>query len=152
MFNQVHTAALTPQVPPICPNSPCCALLPIIDSLQNSSGPFAGRQCNGNVRKSVRLAFHDAIGFSKSNSSRYACPLLPLQEEAHDPSTHSGGGADGSIMIFKNIELQNDANTNLSDIIGVLENTLSQYRSRNTGVDVSPGDMWVLIHSATVQF
>ena len=61
---------------------------------------------------------------------------------------HSGGGADGSIMIFKNIELQNDANTNLSDIIGALENTLSQHRSRNTGVDVSPGDMWVLIHAA----
>ena len=54
---------------------------------------------------------------------------------------HSGGGADGSIMTFKGTELQNGANTNLDGIIQSLENVLSQFRSKNTGVDVSAGDM-----------
>ena len=57
---------------------------------------------------------------------------------------YSGGGADGSIMIFQETELQNGANTNLDVIIGTLGNLLSQYRSMNTGVVVSAGDMWVL--------
>ena len=52
---------------------------------------------------------------------------------------HSGGGADGSIITFKNIELQNSANTNLNGIIQALENLLSQSRSR--GIDISAGDM-----------
>ena len=52
---------------------------------------------------------------------------------------HSGGGADGSIITFKNIELQNSANTNLNGIIQALENLLS--RSRSRGIDISAGDM-----------
>jgi hypothetical protein len=62
---------------------------------------------------------------------------------------HSGGGADGSIITFKNIELQNGANTNLNGIIQALENLLS--RSRSGGIDISAGDMWVLAHSSTTQ-
>jgi len=111
--------------PASCPNgvdSRCCALLPIINSLQSNLDLFAGRQCNGKARQALRLAFHDAIGFSKS-----------------DPS--GGGGADGSIMIFKDTELQNGANTNLDAIIQSLENVLAQFRSKNTGVDVSAGDI-----------
>ena len=65
---------------------------------------------------------------------------------------HSGGGADGSIMIFKDIELQNGANTALGDLIQALENILSQYHSNNTGVDVSAGDMCVAVHSPAMQF
>jgi len=65
---------------------------------------------------------------------------------------HSGGGADGSIMIFKDTELQNGANTNLDGIIQLLENVLSQFRAKNTGVDVSAGDMWVLVHSPAMRF
>ena len=65
---------------------------------------------------------------------------------------HSGGGADGSIMIFKDTELKNSANTNLDGIIGALERILSRYRSRNTGVDVSAGDMWVLGHPPAMRF
>jgi hypothetical protein len=55
-------------------------------------------------------------------------------------------------MIFQETELQNGANTNLDGIIGTLENLLSQYRSMNTGVVVSAGDMWVLTHFAAMQF
>ena len=62
---------------------------------------------------------------------------------------HSGGGADGSIITFKDVELQNGANTNLNGIIQALENLLS--RSRSAGIDISAGDMWVLAHSSTTQ-
>jgi len=99
----------------------------------------------------LRLAFHDAIGFSKT-SSVYAPPLLVLQEEAHNPAKHSGGGADGSIILFKGTELNNGANTALDGLVQALEDLLSQYRSKNTGVDVTAGDMCGFVHSPAVQF
>jgi len=76
---------------------------------------------------------------------------LPYTKKLIIPQ-HSGGGADGSIMIFNDTELKNGANTNLGGIIQALENVLSQSRPKNTGVDVSAGDMWDLVHSAAVQF
>jgi hypothetical protein len=57
------------------------------------------------------------------------------------PHHSGGGGADGSIMIFKDTELQNGANTALGSLVQALEDLLSQHRSNNTGVDVSAGDM-----------
>jgi len=65
---------------------------------------------------------------------------------------HSGGGADGSIMIFKGTELNYTANTGVNGIVRALENILSLYRSKNAGVDVSAGDMCVLVHSLAMQF
>jgi hypothetical protein len=65
---------------------------------------------------------------------------------------HSGGGADGSIIIFKDTELQNGANTALDGLVRALESLLSQFRSNNTGVDVSAGDMCGFVHSPAVQF
>jgi len=65
---------------------------------------------------------------------------LPYTKKLIIPQ-HSGGGADGSIMIFNDTELKNGANTNLSGILQALENVLSQSRPKNTGVDVSAGDM-----------
>ena len=59
----------------------------------------------------------------------------------------SGDGADGSIMIFKDTELTYPANAKLDGIIGALENILSEYSYNYPGVDVSAGDMCVLVHS-----
>ncbi|KDR70722.1 hypothetical protein GALMADRAFT_75958 [Galerina marginata CBS 339.88] len=58
-------------------NAACCALFPIVDTLQ--SGLFDGAQCGEEAHSALRIAFHDAIGFS-------------LKGE--------GGGADGSILAF----------------------------------------------------
>jgi hypothetical protein len=91
LTDPVHTAALTRRVS--CPNSvhtatnaACCVLFPIVDSLQANF--FNGGQCGKEVRQSVRLTFHDAIGLSLSKGpSGYAPPVLALRVEAHDPAT-----------------------------------------------------------------
>jgi hypothetical protein len=66
---------------------------------------------------------------------------------------HSGGGADGSIMIFKDTELNYVANAGFGDIVPALEKILVKYHSStNTHVNVSPGDMCVLDHSLAMHF
>ncbi|KAK7032303.1 fungal class II heme-containing peroxidase [Paramarasmius palmivorus] len=83
----VHTAS----------NAACCALFPIVDVLQSDF--FDGGECGEEVHESLRLTFHDAIGFS---------PRL------------GGGGADGSIMVFSDIETAFHANAfNWHGAVGV---------------------------------
>ena len=50
----VHTAT----------NSACCSFFPILEDIQESL--FDGGQCGEEVHESLRLTFHDAIGFSPS--------------------------------------------------------------------------------------
>ncbi|KAG5352195.1 Versatile peroxidase vpl2 [Termitomyces sp. Mn162] len=57
---------------------------------------FGGGECGEEVHESLRLTFHDAIGFSP---------------------TKGGGGADGSIIIFNDTELAFHANIGLDKII-----------------------------------
>ena len=45
-------------------NSACCALVPIIEDIQTNL--FDGGECGEEVHESLRLTFHDAIGFSQS--------------------------------------------------------------------------------------
>jgi hypothetical protein len=54
----------------------CWALRPLIDTLQDEV--YEGMICNGNARLALRLAFHDAISWSKVNPSAYAPPFLAL--------------------------------------------------------------------------
>jgi hypothetical protein len=57
-------------------------LFPIIDSLQESF--FNGGQCGDAVHASVRLSFHDAIGFSLSDGpSGCGCLFLPHEADAY---------------------------------------------------------------------
>ncbi|KII92123.1 hypothetical protein PLICRDRAFT_461658 [Plicaturopsis crispa FD-325 SS-3] len=93
------TAAITKRV--ACPdgkntatNAACCALFPILDDIQ--ANLFDGGQCGEEVHESLRLTFHDAIGFS---------PTL------------GGGGADGSIIIFDTVETAFHANAGIDDIV-----------------------------------
>jgi hypothetical protein len=117
------TAALTRRAVP-CPDGvhsathpACCALYPIVDHIQESL--FDGGECGDEVHESLRLTFHDAIGFSLSRG----------------PS--GGGGADGSIMTFSDIETQYPANGGLDDIVMMQERCLSE--CGGDGI-VSPGD------------
>lgn len=52
----------------------------------------------------------------------------------------SGGGADGSIMIFEDIETQYPANGGVDDIVKAQAQFLSQF-----GGVISPGDLCVLL-------
>ncbi len=109
----------------------------------------------GNVTRKLASPFVSLstmpLGFPRAPPLGMLLHYLRYREKLMIPQ-HSGGGADGSIMIFKDTELDNPANTKLDDLIQALENILSQYRSKNTDVDVSAGDMCVLVHSPAMQF
>lgn len=79
----------------------CCALFPIVEDLQNN---FFENICGEEVHESLRLTFHDAIGFS---------PALTRQGK------FGGGGADGSVIVFDEIETKFHANNGIDDIVGV---------------------------------
>jgi manganese peroxidase len=46
-------------------NEACCVLVPVVQDLQANF--FDGGECGEEVHESLRLTFHDAIGFSHSN-------------------------------------------------------------------------------------
>lgn len=119
-------------------NAACCVLYPIVNSLQENL--FHGGQCGAEARASLQLTFHDAIGFSLSKGpSGYGPPLRESLVEAHIPH-HSGSGADGSIMIFRDIESQYPANARLDGLVKAQAQFLSQF-----GGVISPGDLCVLL-------
>ncbi|KAL0581814.1 fungal class II heme-containing peroxidase [Marasmius crinis-equi] len=110
-------AALTKRV--TCPdgvhstsNAACCALFPLVDAL--NADLFDGGECGEEVHESLRLVFHDAIGFSP---------------------TKGGGGADGSIMVFSDVETTFPANNGIDDIVGVQKQFMADHN-----VTISPGD------------
>ncbi|EIN09512.1 manganese peroxidase 1 precursor [Punctularia strigosozonata HHB-11173 SS5] len=98
--SQVVNAAITRRV--ACPdgvnsatNAACCALFAIRDDIQENL--FDGGECGEEVHESLRLTFHDAIGISRSKDV--------------------GGGADGSMIIFSDIETAFHANGGIDDIV-----------------------------------
>nr|WCB70288.1 manganese peroxidase MnP3 [Trametes hirsuta] len=102
---QTASAALTRRV--ACPdgvntatNAACCQLFAIRDDLQQNL--FDGGQCGEDVHESLRLTFHDAIGFSRSAAAR---------------GEFGGGGADGSISIFESIETNFHASIGVDEIV-----------------------------------
>ncbi|KAF8145601.1 manganese-dependent peroxidase [Mycena galopus ATCC 62051] len=94
----VSNAGLTRRV--TCPdgsmtsNEACCALFPVLEDIQTNM--FADDDCSDAAHTALRVAFHDAIGFSHS-----------------DP--RMGTGADGSIFIFGETELNFAANLGIAD-------------------------------------
>ncbi|THG95783.1 hypothetical protein EW026_g5933 [Hermanssonia centrifuga] len=98
----VANAALTRRV--ACPdgintatNAACCSLFAVRDDLNNN---LFNNECGDEAHESFRLTFHDAIAFSPA-----------LQAAGH------GGGADGSIAIFSDVETQFQANIGLDEVI-----------------------------------
>ncbi|KAI0265557.1 peroxidase [Gloeopeniophorella convolvens] len=98
----VHTAT----------NAACCSLFPIVDVLQSQL--FDGGECGEDAHESLRLTFHDAIGWSDS-----------------DPSF--GGGTDGSILIFEDIETNFHANLGTDEIVDEQKKVLSQLTGITAG-------------------
>ncbi|KAA1470400.1 manganese peroxidase isozyme precursor [Dentipellis sp. KUC8613] len=81
-------------------NAACCVWFDVLDDIQESL--FDGGECGEETHESLRLTFHDAIGFSKS-----------LEREGK----FGGGGADGSIMAFAEIETNFHANNGVDEIV-----------------------------------
>ncbi|KAJ7927044.1 manganese peroxidase isozyme precursor, partial [Mycena leptocephala] len=78
----------------------CCVWFDVLDDIQENL--FDGGICNEEVHESLRLTFHDAIGFS---------PLL------FSKLRFGGFGADGSIMHHSDIETKYAANNGVDEII-----------------------------------
>ncbi|RDX54993.1 manganese peroxidase 1 [Lentinus brumalis] len=81
-------------------NAACCVWFDVLDDIQTNL--FDGGECGEEVHESLRLTFHDAIGFS---------PALFAQGK------FGGNGADGSIMSFAEIETAFHANGGIDDIV-----------------------------------
>ncbi|KAF8886705.1 manganese peroxidase [Gymnopilus junonius] len=96
--SQAAGAALTKRVTcstgHVTADAACCKLFPIVDQIQQDL--FDGGECGEEAHSALRLAFHDAIGFSIHGGK--------------------GGGADGSILVFNATEESFHANGGIDDI------------------------------------
>ncbi|ETW82129.1 manganese peroxidase-like protein [Heterobasidion irregulare TC 32-1] len=77
-------------------NEVCCPLFTIREDIQKHL--FDGGECGEEVHESLRLTFHDAIGYSNTRNV-------------------GSGGADGSIVVFSEREMTYAANNGIEDII-----------------------------------
>ncbi|THH28450.1 hypothetical protein EUX98_g5730 [Antrodiella citrinella] len=97
-------------------NGACCVLFPVMEDIQTNL--FDGGECGEDVHESLRLTFHDAIGFS---------PALTRQGK------FGGGGADGSIIVFNDTETAFHANNGIDDIVDVQKPFIARH-------NITPGD------------
>ncbi|KAI9068385.1 class II peroxidase [Trametes sanguinea] len=118
---QTANGALTRRV--TCPdgvntvtNAACCGLFAIRDDIQQNL--FDNGECGEDVHESLRLTFHDAIGFSLSAAAA---------------GQFGGGGADGSISIFESIETNFHASIGVDEIV----NEQAPFIARH---NITPGD------------
>ena len=123
----ISLAALTRRV--ACPdgvhtatNAVCCPLFEVVDLLQSDF--FDGGECGEETHESLRLTFHDAIGFS---------PALTAQGQ------FGGGGADGSLITFGDIETLYHANGGIDDIVDAQRTFMA-----DNNINMTTGDLYVL--------
>ncbi|KAH9927954.1 fungal versatile peroxidase from pleurotus Eryngii [Epithele typhae] len=92
----------------------CCVWYKVLDDIQSADGLFEGGQCGEEAHESLRLTFHDAIGYSPllKSQGKYGCLEL-----TGVMVLCSGGGADGSIMAHMHLELKDPANLGVDEII-----------------------------------
>lgn len=95
-------------------NEACCVLFPVLKDIQAN---LFDNTCGEDAHSALRIAFHDAIGFSLTKDV-YApflvCWSKKLTMRSFGPS---GGGADGSISVFGSTELNYHANGGIDDIV-----------------------------------
>ncbi|KAJ3822198.1 manganese peroxidase [Lentinula raphanica] len=103
-------------------NEVCCQLFPLVEQLQ--SDLFDGGECGEEAHESLRLTFHDAIGFSP---------------------TKGGGGADGSIIVFSDVETAFHANGGIDDIVDAQKQFMASHN-----VTINPGDFIQLAGAVAV--
>nr|ADK60889.1 manganese peroxidase 1 [Fomitiporia mediterranea] len=97
-------------------NPACCVFFDLADTLQTDQ--FFNNECGEHAHESLRLTFHDAIGFSASGKLK-------------------GNGADGSIMLFADTdktELNDPANAGIDDSVDLLSPLLHSF-------NVTAGDL-----------
>ncbi|KAH8102149.1 lignin peroxidase VLG1 precursor white-rot fungus [Cristinia sonorae] len=99
---QVASAALTRRV--ACPdgihtatNEACCSLFAVLDDIQENL--FDGGKCNAEAHEALRLTFNDAIAISNR--------------------ADNVGGADGSIMLFSDVETTYHPNIGLDEVVAI---------------------------------
>ena len=85
---------------------------------------FDGGECGEETHESLRLTFHDAIGFS---------PALTAQGQ------FGGGGADGSLITFGDIETLYHANGGIDDIVDAQRTFMA-----DNNINMTTGDLYVL--------
>ncbi|KAF8519646.1 manganese peroxidase [Hysterangium stoloniferum] len=93
----------------------CCPLFALREDLLAN---LFENVCSEDVHESLRLTFHDAIAFS---------PALKAQGKP------SGGGADGSQIIFPDVEPNFHANLGISDSVDALTPFLSSHPGITAG-------------------
>ncbi|KIJ42646.1 class II peroxidase [Sphaerobolus stellatus SS14] len=96
-------------------NAACCAFFALRDDLQAN---LFDNQCGEDAHESLRLTFHDAIAFS---------PSLKQQGKP------AGGGADGSMLIFPDVEPNFHANNGISDSVDALTPFLAAHNTISAG-------------------
>ncbi|KIJ22470.1 class II peroxidase, partial [Sphaerobolus stellatus SS14] len=96
-------------------NAACCPLFALRDDLQ--ANLFDG-VCGEDTHEILRLSFHDAIAFS---------PSLKRQGKP------AGGGADGSMLLFPNVEPNFAANNGISDSVDALTPFLASHPEVTAG-------------------
>jgi hypothetical protein len=74
----IFTAALVPRVTcsdgSVLANEKCCGLIPVLKDVQENL--FEGGKCGEDAHSAVRIAFHDAIGYSLNNEDLYVAFLF----------------------------------------------------------------------------
>ncbi|KAJ3982013.1 manganese peroxidase [Lentinula detonsa] len=97
-------------------NSICCDFIPLAQDLTET---LFENQCGETAHEVLRLSFHDAIAISQSLG----------------PS--AGGGADGSMLIFPDVEPNFAANLGISDSV----NDLAPFLASGKFPTITAGDM-----------
>ncbi|KAN0103850.1 hem peroxidase, partial [Russula decolorans] len=87
-------------------NDKCCVLFPILEDIQ--ANLFDHGECGEDVHWALRIAFHDAIGYSATRK-------------------RMGGGADGSIYTYAEKELAYHANHGINEIIARQKPFIERY-------------------------
>ncbi|KAJ3759576.1 manganese peroxidase [Lentinula raphanica] len=98
------------------PSSICCDFIPLAQDL---TANLFENQCGETAHEVLRLSFHDAIAISQSLG----------------PS--AGGGADGSMLIFPDVEPNFAANLGISDSV----NDLAPFLASGKFPTITAGDM-----------
>ncbi|KIJ46873.1 class II peroxidase [Sphaerobolus stellatus SS14] len=83
-------------------NAACCPFFALRDDLQAN---LFDNQCGEDAHEVVRLTFHDAIAISSSLKGQ---------------GKPAGGGADGSMLVFPDVEPNFSANNGISDSVDAL--------------------------------
>jgi hypothetical protein len=99
---------------------------------------FDNGECGEDAHSALRIAFHDAIGYSKKSKKAYVAffspfPAVPVNDACFQTS---GGGADGSIYLFAKEETAYPANGGIDDIIARQKPFIERYSDKLT-----PGDL-----------